>query len=60
VVSIARITFTVGGSPESSTALGIEIHTLVDTNGEPIAADTQGCIVGIGGATPTHGCHVEP
>jgi len=44
-VSIARVTFNAVGAPGSSSALGLQISKLADTDGNPISADTAGCTV---------------
>lgn len=44
-VSVARPSFSVVGVAGSSPALGLELMTLVDTDGQPIATSAGGCTV---------------
>ena len=53
VVSVTRLTFNVGGTIATTTALGLAVDHLFDTSSNPISATATGCLVRITGGTAT-------
>jgi hypothetical protein len=53
IVSVSRLTFNVGGTTATTTALGLTVDHLFDTSSNPIAATATGCLVRVIGGTAT-------
>ena len=53
VVSVTQLTFNVGGTVTTATALGLTVDQLFDTSANPISATATRCLVRVVGGTAT-------
>ena len=53
VVSVTQLTFNVGGTVATATALGLTVDQLFDTSANPISATATRCLVRVVGGTAT-------
>jgi len=53
VVSVARITFNVVATVNTTATIGLTVQSLFDTNSSPISATSSGCMVMVTGGTGT-------